>query len=165
MTALKIFIRPVNINDEDRLKHFFYSLSDKSLYRRFLANIQFIPRDTLQKYSVIDFSREMTILAIVRDNWEETVVGIAQYVTDRTSLMAAASFAVSDAFHSRGIGRILLEYLALLAKKEGLLGFTAMVLRENDIMLHLFESMGWEVEKSRNGGLYDLTMPFSRKME
>jgi len=163
--GLKIFIRPVNINDEDRLKHFFYSLSDKSLYRRFLANIQFIPRNTLQKYSVIDFSREMTILAIVRDDWEETVVGIAQYVTDRTSLMAAASFAVSDTFHNRGIGRILLEYLALLAKKEGLLGFTAMVLRENDIMLHLFESMGWEVEKSRNGGLYDLIMPFSRKTE
>jgi len=37
--------------------------------------------------------------------------------------------------------------LTFLAKRQGLLGFTAEVLMENQPMLHLFEKMGFDIEK------------------
>jgi 3-oxoacyl-[acyl-carrier-protein] synthase-3 len=58
------------------------------------------------------------------------------------------------------IGAELLSYLTFLAKKQGLLGFDATVLQENRPMLHLFESMGFEIEKRLDAGSYELKMSF-----
>jgi hypothetical protein len=54
----------------------------------------------------------------------------------------------------------LLSYVTYLARKSGLLGFTAAVLMENRHMLQLFESMGFIIEKRAEGGVYELTMSF-----
>ena len=47
-----------------------------------------------------------------------------------------------------------------LAKKQGLLGFTAEVLADNYPMLHLFSIMGFEMEKRLEDGVYHLKMRF-----
>jgi RimJ/RimL family protein N-acetyltransferase len=56
----------------------------------------------------------------------------------------------------------LLTYLTYLAKKQGLLGFTAEVLIENKPMLHLFEEAGFNLEKRSAEGMYELKMMFRR---
>ena len=56
----------------------------------------------------------------------------------------------------------LLSYLTYLAKRQGLLGFTADVLMENKSMLHLLEKMGFDMEKRSAEGLYELKMMFRR---
>ena len=53
---------------------------------------------------------------------------MGQMIKDEKSHTAEVAFAVSDDMHNRGIGSELLAYLILLAKREGLLGFTAEVL-------------------------------------
>jgi len=156
----QLFLRPVNISDEELLKDFFYSLSDMSLYSRFFSPVDYIPHNTLQNYSVIDYSSEMSILAVIEREGRELVVGLGQYIREKDEHTASASFAVRDDFQGRGIGRVLLQYLTSTAMKEGLLGFTAMVLRENERMLHLFESMNYDMEKSYSGGIYELEMRF-----
>jgi hypothetical protein len=47
-----------------------------------------------------------------------------------------------------------------LAKRVGLLGFTAEVLVENKPMLHLFEKMGFDIQKRSGSGVYELKMAF-----
>jgi len=54
----------------------------------------------------------------------------------------------------------LLSYLTYLAKREGLMGFTAEVLVENRPMLHLFEKMGFDIQKRSEQGVYELKMAF-----
>jgi len=44
-TGLDILIRPVKISDEPLLKAFFYSLSDDSLYYRFMSTRKDIPHE------------------------------------------------------------------------------------------------------------------------
>jgi len=46
------------------LKDFFYSLSDKSIYKRFMSVRRDMPHELLQEFVVIDYSREIVILAI-----------------------------------------------------------------------------------------------------
>jgi RimJ/RimL family protein N-acetyltransferase len=56
----------------------------------------------------------------------------------------------------------MLTYLTYLAKRQGLLGFTADVLVENKPMLRVFEKMGFDMEKRVSGGVYELKMAFRK---
>jgi acyl-CoA hydrolase/RimJ/RimL family protein N-acetyltransferase len=158
--GLEILIRPVKIKDEPLLKNFFYALSDESLYRRFLSVRTDMPHQRLQEFSIIDFSQELILLATTEDNEYEKIVGVGQYGIDEPSHTAEVAFVVRDELQNQGIGTELLEYLTFLAKKQGLLGFTAEVLAHNHEMLHLFEKMGFKIAKRLAEGVYELEMTF-----
>jgi len=78
----------------------------------------------------------------------------------KASHRAEVAFVVLDGYQGKGIGAELLTYLTFLAKKQGLLGFAATVLQDNKPMLHLFESMGFEIEKRLDAGTYEMVMSF-----
>lgn len=160
-TGLEVFLRPVKLTDEPLLKEFFYSLSDQTIYKRFISVRTDMPHERLQEFVVIDYSKEMVILAILQRGVKEEVIGVGQYGIDERTHTAEIALVVKDEYQNKGVGRILLEYLTELAKKQGLLGFTAEVLADNKIMLHLFESMGFEIEKRYDeSGVYELKMRF-----
>jgi acyl-CoA hydrolase/RimJ/RimL family protein N-acetyltransferase len=155
-----VFFRPVKISDEHLLKDFFYRLSTDCMYSRFISTRTDMPHQRLQNFVVIDYSREMVILAVMQEEEKETVIGMAQYIIDEASHSAEVAFVVRDDYQNKGIGAEMLSYLTYLAKKKGLLGFTAEVLMDNKPMLHLFESMGFTVQKRLDAGVYELKMAF-----
>jgi len=159
-SGLELLLRPVNISDEPLLKEFFYSLSDRSLYRRFISSRVDMPHERIQEYTSIDYTKEMVILAITKKDKKEEVLGLGQYSIYEKSLTAEVAFLVRDKWQNIGIGMELVSYLTYLAKKDGLSGFTAEVLRENTSMLHLFESMGFDIEKQSDSGMFELKMTF-----
>ena len=159
-TGLHLFLRPVKISDEPLLKDFFYSLSDRSLNRRFLSIRKDMPHERLQDFVIIDYSREVVILGVIGSAENELIVGVGQYGIDEKSHTAEVAFAVRDDHQNRGIGQEMLSYLTYLAKKEGLLGFTAEVLVDNKPMLHVFEKGGFDIKKKNDAGVYDLKMAF-----
>lgn len=159
-TGLELFLRPVKISDEPLLKDFFYALSDRSLYRRFISMRKDMPHERLQEFVVIDYTRETVILALRRAAGQEAVIGVGQYGIDEATHSAEVAFVVRDDYQKQGVGRELLAYLTLLAKKQGLLGFTAEVLMENQPMMHLFKTMGFDLETRADAGVYELRMAF-----
>ncbi|MBN2422862.1 GNAT family N-acetyltransferase [Candidatus Woesearchaeota archaeon] len=159
-TGIELLLRPVKISDEPLLKEFFYSLSDKSLYKRFVSQRKDMPHERLQEFVVIDYSREIIILAIKKKKEKEELLGIGQYGINQDNHTAEVAFVIRDDLQNKGIGSELLSYLTHLAKKQGLLGFTAEVLVENQHMLHLFEKMGFDIEKKINEDVYELKMGF-----
>jgi len=158
--GVELKFRPVRISDEPLLKGFFYSLSDKSTYRRFISSRKDMPHERLQEFVVVDYTRETVILAVVQHDSREEVVGIGQFGIHAETHTAEVAFVVRDDWQNRGIGRELLANLTLLAKKQGLLGFTAEVLIENKPMLYLFESSGFDVTRHTDGGVCELKMMF-----
>ncbi len=159
-SGLEILLRPVKLNDEPLLKEFFYSLSENTLYRRFLSVRKDMPHERLQPFVVIDYTKQMVLLAVIKKEEREEVVGVGQYDMDESTYTAEVGFAVKDDYQNKGIGTELLSYLTLIAKREGLLGFYAEVLVENRAMLHLFEKMGFDIEKRREEGIYELKIGF-----
>jgi len=158
--GFEVFFRPVRMNDEGLLKDFFYALTTDSMYHRFISTRTDMPHERLQQFVAIDYSREMVILAMERQEGQETIVGMGQYLIDEKSHTAEVAFVVLDKFQGKGVGLELLAYLTYLARKRGLLSFTAAVLQDNRRMLHLFESMGFIVEKRLDSGVYELKMSF-----
>jgi GNAT superfamily N-acetyltransferase len=119
-----------------------------------------MPHDRLQEFVIIDYSKQMVILAVLEDEEKEGIVGIGQYAINETTYTADVAFAVRDDYQNRGIGTELLSYLTYLAKKQGLLGFTADVLMDNKSMLRVFEKAGFYMEKRGVEGVYELKMLF-----
>jgi acyl-CoA hydrolase/GNAT superfamily N-acetyltransferase len=162
-TGLEIFLRPIKITDEPRLKKFVYSLSEQSIYRRFFSRRVEMPHSFLQKLVAVDYTKDMAILAILNPGDREEIVGVGRYFSDSNTHRADVALAVMDDYQNRGISRELLAYLIYLAKKKGLLGFTAEVLAENEPMLHLFrifEKKEYEVEKKLDSGTFHFDITF-----
>ena len=159
-TGLRIMLRPVKISDEPMLKDFFYSLSDESMYQRFISVRRDIPHEILQNFVVIDYTQRMTILAVLGESGKETIAGVGQYSLNRDMNTADIALAVRDQYHNQGLGIELIRYLTYLAKRKGLLGFTAEVLVGNQPVFKLFDKMGFDVQKRNEFGVYEMKLWF-----
>jgi len=160
--GIQILLRPVKISDEPLLKSLFYSLSDDTRYRRFLSGRRILPHDLLQKFLILDYTKQMAILAIIEREGKEEVIGVGRYSVneEEDNYTADVAFVVRDDSQNKGIGTELFDYLTSLAKRQGLHGFTALVLLENKPMLHMIRKMGFDIEERLEGDVYELKMMF-----
>lgn len=159
-SGLNILLRPVKIGDEPLMKDFFYALSHESMYRRFMSARMDMPHERLQEFGLVDYGNSMMILAIVEGDSKETIAAIGQYEIDEKMHTAEVALVVKDEYQNMGVGHDLLTYLTRLARRRGLLGFTADVLVENKPMLNLFKNMGFDTEKRSDEGAYEMRMMF-----
>ncbi len=107
----------MKISDEPLLKDLFYSLSEDSMYRRFISMRRDMPHERLQPFVVIDYTKEMEILAVIPKGEKEELVGIGQYSIQESNHTAEVAFAVKDEWHDRGIGGSP-AFLSDLPRKE-----------------------------------------------
>ncbi|MDO9534171.1 MAG: GNAT family N-acetyltransferase [Bacillota bacterium] len=163
--GLSFLLRPVKISDEPLLKDFFYSLSERSMYKRFISRRKDMPHEMLQNFFVvIDYTQVMVIVAVTEHEGKEVIIGVGQYGINEGTLTAEVALVIKDDFQSKGIGAELLSYLAYIAKKQGLVGFTAEALPDNKEVLHLLEKIGFEVEKRFNAGVYLMDIALREKL-
>ncbi|MBN2251319.1 MAG: GNAT family N-acetyltransferase [Candidatus Altiarchaeota archaeon] len=162
-TGMQIKIRPVRISDEPLLKDFFYSVSEDSMYHRFISARKDMPHDRLQDYAVIDYEKEMVLLAVLETDGKEEVIGMGQYNINEDYHTAEIAFLVKDAHQKKGVATELLKHMTYMAKKKGLLGFTAEVLMDNKPMMEIFEEAGYTVGKKLKEGIYEYSLMFKTR--
>ncbi|MFQ6124788.1 MAG: GNAT family N-acetyltransferase [Candidatus Heimdallarchaeota archaeon] len=102
----------------------------------------------------------MVILAVITHDEIEEVVDVGQYGINAGTHTAEVALVVRDDCQEHGIGTELLTYLTQLAMRQGHLGFTAEILFENQPILHLFEKMGFDIERRSSAGMYELKLAF-----
>ncbi|CAN5534186.1 GNAT family N-acetyltransferase [soil metagenome] len=95
----------------------------------------------------------LALLAEVRG----TVVALAtaEPLDEQTSEVA---FLVDDEFHHLGLGTLLLEHLAALARDQGIAHFVAEVLPDNSPMLRVFADTGFEVVRTLEQGVVQVRL-------
>ncbi len=153
--------RPMKPTDDELLKDLFYSLSDESRYKRFMSTRRDLHHDRRQEFVQINYNKEMAIVVVDPEiEGPDRMVGEADYRIKEGQNVAEISVMVRDEYQSMGIGSALVEYLTMIAKNQGLYGFTAEVLADNKKMLKVFEKMGYDIEKKRKYGEYELRMRF-----
>jgi acyl-CoA hydrolase/GNAT superfamily N-acetyltransferase len=151
--GLRIMLRPVKISDEPLLKDLFYSLSGPSMYTRFASARKDMHHQRLQEYVAVDYTRTMVILALVGMVEKEMAIGLGQYIVDEATHTAELALLVRDEYQGKGVGRELQSYLTYLAKRQGLLGFTAEVLADNTPALQLVKKTGFKLIYDGNDAL------------
>jgi len=159
-SGLELMLRPARPADEALLKEFFYSLSDEAVYRRFLSPRRRFPHEFLQKLSVIDYTREMVMLAITEQEDSERVVGVGQYGIIEDKPIAEAGLVVRDDHRRRGIATELVKHLTYLARTQGLEAFTAEILAGNAPMLGLIQKSNFDLSTRWEQGIQFVTARF-----
>ncbi|HUS75285.1 MAG TPA: GNAT family N-acetyltransferase, partial [Methanothrix sp.] len=91
---------------------------------------------------------------------KESICGLGQYGMNSDMYMADIALVVKDDCQKMGVAGELLSYLTYLAKKQGILGFTAEVLVGNEPVFRLFKRMGFDVSKRNEQGVYEMKAMF-----
>ena len=86
-------------------------------------------------------------------------VGVARYVRSRVDPnVAELAVAVADDWQGLGVGRRLTEALVDRAREEQVERFTALMLADNDRMLHLIRELGVVHDLHSADGIVELTV-------
>lgn len=93
---------------------------------------------------------------------EGTLVGLAEYERTADKDRAEIALAVSDAWHHRGVGTLLLEHLVSAARREDISAFTADALSENHEMLKVFADLGLRTARHFDGPEVHCTVQLSQ---
>ena len=91
-------------------------------------------------------------------------MGVARYAVEDDIHRAVLAIVVRDDYQNQGVGSELLDYVTLLARKQGLLGFTGEVFADNRPVLRMlkrFRDRGFDVQRTIGDGVLSLRITFS----
>jgi acyl-CoA hydrolase/RimJ/RimL family protein N-acetyltransferase len=134
----RVRVRPIRPTDEAMMRELFYSFSEQTVYYRFFHNMKSMPHESLQRYVVVDYSREMALVAVHRVDETEHIVAVARYAIDPARRTAEVAFVTHDAWQRQGLGTHMFRELIRIARRHGASTFEARVLAGNDGMIRLF---------------------------
>ena len=158
-----IHVRAIRADDKQRLLDHFGRLSARSVYFRFFRVKKRLTEDELREFTELDFHDRVALVATLRRNGDEQIVGVGRYarleVKPGEPVRGEVAFAVADAYHGRGVATVLLELLAEIARAHGIEEFEADVLGENNGMLAVFRHSGYRVQRALDGGIFHVTFP------
>jgi GNAT superfamily N-acetyltransferase len=155
-----IAIRAIRPDDRERLLRHFNSLSEESRYFRFFGLKRKLSDADLDHFTRLDFVNHVGLAAVVVDSGEERFIGVGRYIVREAERhRAEVAFAVLDDYQGRGVGTLLLEHLAAIAREQGISEFAAEVMGANTKMLEVFENSGFPVSESREPGVVHVEFP------
>jgi len=157
----QISLRHIHPTDEPGMRDLFYTLSQETMYYRFMSRVKSVPRKELHDFIYVDHRNDTAIVATVPEAHGEEIVAVGRYYLDPKTNMAEVAFVVQDEWQSKGIGSYLLSQLAPLARRNGIRGFTAEVLRENRAMQRVFQKCEHEVTSEPNQDVYSFQIVFA----
>jgi acyl-CoA hydrolase/ribosomal protein S18 acetylase RimI-like enzyme len=160
-----MLIRPAKHADVRAIQEFFYSLSDRDVYFRFLRSMRAFPREEMAAIADVDYHYRMTLLCLVGEVGFEKVIGIGRYITKPGKELVEVDIAVSENYRRMGVGKALVGNLADIAKEKGFKGISAYVSSENPRTIHLFKKLGYDMRATLDHGVYELEILFEEKTE
>ena len=156
----QVTFRPVHPTDEASMRELHYALSQDTIYYRFMTRIQRFTHKEILNYVYIDHRRDVAIVGTVPEAHGEEMIAVGRYYLDEKTNRAEVAFTVRDEWQGRGIGHALFDHLVTIAKRAGIAGFTAEVLRENRRMQAVFNHSGLKVSSRLEEDVYSFTMEF-----
>ncbi len=134
-----LLLRPVHPDDKQLLAEGFERMSDRARFQRFLTPTDHLSPRQLAYLSEVD-QRDHVAWGVLDG---EEPVAVARFVRlQDASSEADVALSVIDSYQRRGIGRLLIEILAVAARARGIGVFHFDVLGENRAMLGLIQALG-----------------------
>ncbi|WP_432800233.1 N-acetyltransferase family protein [Poriferisphaera sp. WC338] len=146
----KVEFRVIRPDDESLMVKFHHMLSPLSVRRRYFDSLSLearIDHDRLTRICDPNLENE---IAIVADHFDKetdghdiVAVGRLEDTTDGTS--AEFAIVIADAWQRKGLGKILMRQLIILAQKKGLASIHAELMPENKSMRMLLRSLQFKI--------------------
>jgi acetyltransferase len=149
-------IRPVRAEDEPLLVKFHESLSDRTVYMRYLHPMlltQRVAHERLARICHCDYDREITLVAECEDpkTGEHSILAAARMSKLHGLDEARFSILVTDAAQGMGLGKEMLRRLIQVSKDEKLRRLEAIVTADNDVFKKLCQELGFQIGPDSDG--------------
>jgi acetyltransferase len=147
-------IRPLRPEDEPRVARFHQTLSERTVYLRYLQEMKLSSRiaaDRLRRVCFNDYDREIALVAEGTDPGpgEAPIVAIGRLTKLRWTNEARLGLMVTDLFQGQGLGSEVLRRLVDTARSEGIERIVLEVSRENLPIHRMLERLGFQfIEKA-----------------
>ena len=143
-------VRPIRPEDEPLVVEFHRTLSEETVFQRYLAHLGLDERtahERLIRICFVDYHREMALVAERDDpvTGRPTIVGIGRLSRVFGTDDAEFAVLVTDAWQGRGIGTELLRRLVEIARAEGVAVIGAQMRAENTAMRKASERLGFTI--------------------
>lgn len=153
-------IRPITVDDADRLVSFYEQVSDESKYYRFFAPYPRLSAKDVHRFTHHDFVDRVGLAATVGGEFIATVrydrISADGRAASAPADEAEVAFLVQDAHQGRGVASALLEHIAAVARERGIRRFAAEVLPANNKMIKVFTDAGYTQKRSFEDGVVRL---------
>ncbi len=153
-------IRAIKPEDKGLLIEAFKGLEAGSIYTRFFGPRKEPTERELIQATEIDFARDVALVACVREDARERIIGVGRYTGLGPDPPSAAevAFVVEEDYHGQGVASILFKHLLLIARDQGISRFEADVLHGNRRMLRVFERTGLLVKTRSSSDSIHITI-------
>jgi acetyltransferase len=142
----EVILRPIKPEDELLVRDMLATLSEETLKERFFQIIKSITHEMLIKLCNIDYDREMTIVAEVREDQKRKLIGIGGLMIEPDFTKGEFAVVVHDIYQGKGLGYKLINILIGIAQEKGLEEFYGFVLPNNRRMLRLCQKLGFNIK-------------------
>lgn len=153
-------IRPITVDDAERLVSFYEQVSDESKYYRFFAPYPRLSAKDVHRFTHHDFVDRVGLAATIGGEFIATVrydrIGPGGTPAAAPADEAEVAFLVQDAHQGRGVASALLEHIAAVARERGIRRFAAEVLPANTKMIKVFMDAGYTQKRSFEDGVVRL---------
>ncbi len=156
-----LFIKPALPEDLLLVTSFMKRISRESLRMRFMVSMSEVPADIIKELCSGDFTEKGCLLAISGEGGDKKVVGLGNYIAMDNERAAEIAFLIEDSYQRKGISTLLLERLAGLAAANGFIEFEAEILPDNQPMINVMKSSGFESHKVWNSDTVHMELPVS----
>jgi len=141
-----VWIRALRPEDRVAMQAGFGRLSEATIYHRFFQAKRHLTETELRYLTELDFRDHVALVAeITGPDGEHEGVGVGRFVRVAHAGAeghAEVAFTVLDPHQGRGVGTLLLDHLARIARGLGYRVFEAEVMPDNRQMLEVFEHSG-----------------------
>jgi len=141
-----ITIRPIRPEDAEIEQAFVRGLSEEARYFRFMFSVQELSQPMLLRFTQIDYSREMALIAVTYEQDKEIELGVARFSINPEGESCEFALVIADAMQGKGLGQKLMTALMDAARAKGLKVMAGEVLKTNTNMLKLMNRLGFSVE-------------------
>ncbi len=156
-------MRPLRESDRQGLIDLFGRCSPESIRYRFLRMITSLPDSLVDQLVSVDGARHVALVVTQGEASEQKIVAVGRYFADeKKTHVAEVSFLVEDAMQRRGIGTVLLDALAEIARRHKITRFSADVLADNRQMMSVFRKAGYAMTSNISYGVTHLEFPILR---
>jgi acyl-CoA hydrolase/GNAT superfamily N-acetyltransferase len=156
----QINFRSILPTDEPSMRDLVYDLSRETIYYRFMSQQNRFTHQQIQNFVYIDHRKDVAIVGTVPEAHGEDIICVGRYFLDERTNRAEVAFVIRDEWQNRGIGSHVFRLLADIAKRNGIAGFTAEVLRDNQRMRTIFNHSEYKVTHRIEEGVYSFIIDF-----
>jgi acetyltransferase len=149
-TGTKVTFRPIRPEDEPLVVRFHETLSERTVFLRYLQAMQLSERvahERLSRLCFIDYDREMALVAVRRNPFNDApeIMAIGRLTKIPGTKKAEYAVIVSDRFQHQGLGKAMLSRLIDVGRAEKIEQIYGSVYAENEEMIRLVKQFGFRM--------------------